>query len=134
MDNMSHNRVKHSIPLLCFAEEIDLLHKICGLQNKETKCIHVFISENAILNKKNICDRTLSPYYIPPTTKRFKGLHRDNVREKSSSEREGVQIMGWLYSCVISFCQFPYLTFITTFETLCCLKKIVFQYCICVIL
>ena len=32
-----------------------------------------------------ICDRTLSPYWkydIPPTTKRFKGLHADNVREK----------------------------------------------------
>ena len=42
-----------------FAEEIDLFHKICGLWNKETKFIHVFISENAILNKKKISDRTL---------------------------------------------------------------------------
>ena len=25
------NRVKHSIPPLCFAEEINLFHKICGL-------------------------------------------------------------------------------------------------------
>ena len=25
------NRVKHSPPLLCFAKEIDLFHKICGL-------------------------------------------------------------------------------------------------------
>ena len=40
MDNMSHiflslvgskNRVKHSTSLLCFAEEIDLFHKIGGL-------------------------------------------------------------------------------------------------------
>ena len=42
MDNMSHiffslvgskygqTIVKHSTPLLCFAEEIDLFHKICG--------------------------------------------------------------------------------------------------------
>ena len=28
---VGHNRVKHSTPLLCLAEEIDLFHKICGL-------------------------------------------------------------------------------------------------------
>ena len=45
-------------------------------------CIY---SENTILNKKNICNRTLSPYWkndLPPTTKRLKELHTDNVREK----------------------------------------------------
>ena len=45
---------------------------------------HVFLGENTILNKKNICNRTLSPYWkndLPPTTKRFKGL-QDNEREK----------------------------------------------------
>ena len=52
--------------------------------------------------------------------------------KKSSTEREGVQIMSWWYSLVISFCQFHYLTFVTKFEPLCGLKKIVFQYCVCV--
>ena len=33
--------------------------------------------------------------------------------------------MSWWYSWVVSFCQFPYLTFITKFEPLCGLKKIV---------
>ena len=43
---------------------------------------HVFISENTVLNKKNICDHTLSPYLkndLSPTTKMFKELHTDNV-------------------------------------------------------
>ena len=40
--------------------------------------------------------------------------------------------MSWWYSWVVSFCQFPYLTFVTKFEPLCGLKKIVFQYCVCV--
>ena len=44
---------------------------------------------------------------LPVTTKRFKGLHTDNVREKSSSEREGVHVICWWYSWVVSFCQFP---------------------------
>ena len=72
---------------------------------------------------------------LPPTTKRFKGL-KDCIQttygKKFSSEREGVQIMIWWYSWVVSFCQFPYLAFITKFEPLCVLKKIVFQYCVCV--
>ena len=38
--------------------------------------------------------------------------------EKSSSEREGV----WWYSWVVSFCQIPYLIFVTKFELLCGLK------------
>ena len=33
--------------------------------------------------------------------------------------------MSWWYSWVVSFCQFPYLTFVTKFEPLCGLKKIV---------
>ena len=40
--------------------------------------------------------------------------------------------MSWWYSWVVSFCQFPYLTFVTKFEPLCGLKKIVFMYCVCV--
>ena len=40
--------------------------------------------------------------------------------------------MSWWYSWVLNFCQFPYLTFVTKFEPLCGLKKIVFQYCVCV--
>ena len=40
--------------------------------------------------------------------------------------------MSWWYSWFVSFCQFPYLTFVTKFEPLCGLKKIVFQYCVCV--
>ena len=94
------NRVKHSTPLLCFAEEIDFFHKICGLWNKETKCIHVFISENTILNIKNIGegsakDRTLSQYwknYLPPSTK--KDRIQTTYWKMSSSKREEVQIMS----------------------------------------
>ena len=40
--------------------------------------------------------------------------------------------MSWSYSWVVSFYQFPYLTFVTKFEPLCGLKKIFFQYCVCV--
>ena len=40
--------------------------------------------------------------------------------------------MSWWYSGVVSFCQFPYLTFVTKCEPLCGLKKIVFKYCVCV--
>ena len=40
--------------------------------------------------------------------------------------------MSWWYSWVVSFCQFPYLTFVTKFEPLCGLKKIVFKYRFCV--
>ena len=39
--------------------------------------------------------------------------------------------MSWWYSLVVSFCQFPYLAFVTKFEPLCGLKKIVFKYCVC---
>ena len=45
---------------------------------------------------------------------------------------KGVQIMSWWYSGVVSLCKFPYLTFVTKFEPLCGLKKIVFKYCVCV--
>ena len=46
---------------------------------------HLLVNGFSVTCKKNICDRTLSSYWIndlPPTTKRFKGLHTDNVREK----------------------------------------------------
>ena len=92
---------------------------------------YVFISENTILNKKNIYDRTPSPYWktiflLPQRDS--KDCIQTTYGKKFSSEREGVQIMIWWYSWVVSFCQFPYLAFITKFEPLCILKKIVFQY------
>ena len=40
--------------------------------------------------------------------------------------------MSLWYSRVVSFGQFHYLTFVTKFEPLCSLKKIDFQYCVCV--
>ena len=40
--------------------------------------------------------------------------------------------MSWWYSWVVCFRRFPYLAFITKFEPLCGLKKIFFQYCVCV--
>ena len=90
---------------------------------------------NSNLNKKNICDRTLSPYWkndVPPTTKSSKDSIETTYRKKSSSECRGVQIMSWCYFWVVNFCQFPYPTFVTKFEPLYGLKKIVFQYCVCV--
>ena len=61
------NRVKHSIPLLCFAEEIDLFHKICGLRTKETKFIHVFISEKRKFAITH-CNRTGKTIFLLPQT------------------------------------------------------------------
>ena len=108
-------KIGSNTAFLCFILQRKLIYSIKYVVYEIRR--HVFISENTILNKKNICDRTLSPYwkkYLPPTTKRFKGLHRDNGK-KSSSEREGGQIMSWWNSWVVSFCQFTYLTFVTKF-------------------
>ena len=67
------NRVKHSSPLLCFAEEIDLFHKICE-------------SKNTILNKKNIGEGSHTVTVLEKRSssyhKRFKGSHTDNVLGK----------------------------------------------------
>ena len=60
------NRVKHSTPLLCFAEEIDLF-VVYEIRRQNV----LFISENTILIKRTLAkDCTLSPYWkndLPPT-------------------------------------------------------------------
>ena len=80
----------------------------------------------------------LSPYWkndLPPTTKRFKGLHTDNVLEKvfyRTQRGSNYELSRW-YSWVVSFSlPIPLSTFVTKFEPLYCLKKIVFQYSVCV--
>ena len=74
-------------------------------------------------------DRTLSPYWkndLPPTTKRFKGLHIGNILENvffrmlSGSNYEFVVFLG---------CK---LRPIPLSDIRCSLKKIDFQYCVCV--
>ena len=80
------NWVKHSIPLLCFAEEIDLFHKICGLCNKETINVFMYLSAKALsLLKRTFaiahCHHTGKMIFLLPQ-RGSKGLHTDNVREK----------------------------------------------------
>ena len=88
---------------------------------------HVFTSETTILN-----NRTLLPYltiFLPPQRGSKDRIQRCTGKFLLNAE---VQIMSWLYSWVVSFCQLPYLTFVTKYEPLYSLKKIVIQYCVCV--
>ena len=118
----------------CFVLQRKLIYSIKHVVY-EIRRQNVFMySENTILNKNIICDRTLSPYLkkkIPPHKEVQRIAYRQSTG-KSLSEREWVQIISWWYSWVVSFCQFPYLIFVTKFEPLSGLKKIVFQYCVCV--
>ena len=62
---MSHiflfgGKIGSNTALHCFVLQRKLIYSINTC--KDTKCIHVLIGENTILNKKNICDHTLSPY------------------------------------------------------------------------
>ena len=127
-------KIGSNTALHCFVLQWKLINSIKYVvyEIRRQNVFIVRIGENTILNKKNICDRTLSPYWknnLPPTTK---DCMQTTYGEKSSSEREGAQIMSWWYSWVVNFCQFPYLTFVTKFEPLCSLKKIFFKYCVCV--
>ena len=76
---------------------------------------HVFISINTILNKKNIGEGSHTwKNDLPPTTKRFKESHRDNVLENVFFRlRRGSNNELVVFLRVVSFCQFPYLTFVT---------------------
>ena len=78
---------------------------------RQKKIFIVFTSEYTILNKKEHwqriahCDSTGKTIFLSP--------QRD-----------------WLYSWVVILLPIPYLTFVTKFEPLCGLKKIVSQYCV----
>ena len=94
MDNMTYislslvgsklGQTQHSTALFCkrkLSYSINVVYEIM----RQNYYIHVFTSENTVLNKKKIGEGshtvTIRKTDLPLTTKRFKGSHTDNALE-----------------------------------------------------